>query len=148
MTPTERLDLLVRGESPYLIARMSSGFAVMGDHQYLPGYCLLLAYPMVGRLNDLVGPARASFLDDMAKLGDAVLAVTGAVRINYSIYGNLDIFLHVHLFPRYATEPPEFATIPPMSIPADLRQAREHAYDPARHDPLRQAIAAELAGVI
>jgi diadenosine tetraphosphate (Ap4A) HIT family hydrolase len=147
MTLPERLESLVRGESPGEIARMRSGFAVMGDSQYLRGYCLLLAYPAVGRLNDLSGLARTAFLEDMAALGDAVLAATDAVRINYSIYGNLDPFLHAHVFPRYAAEPPEFATIPPMSIPAELRNAPEHAYDPLRHDPLRRAIAAALANV-
>ncbi len=117
----------------------------MGDSQYLPGYCLLLAYPMVGRLNDLVGDARSAFLEDMAALGDAVLTVTGAVRINYSIYGNLDPFLHAHVFPRYAGELPEYATIPPMSIPAAVRDAAEHAYDPMKHGALREAITARLS---
>jgi diadenosine tetraphosphate (Ap4A) HIT family hydrolase len=51
---------------------------------------------------------RAQFLADMAVLGDAVLAVTGALRVNYAMYGNLAPALHAHVFPRYADEP-EFA---------------------------------------
>lgn len=144
MTPSERLALLAAGQSPYEIARLQSGFAVMGDHQYLPGYCLLLAYPMVASLNDLAGEARLSFLDDMAALGDAVLQATDAVRINYSVYGNLDPFLHAHIFPRYATELESYRTIPPMSIPAELRLAPEHAYSEARHGELKRAIAEAL----
>ena len=38
MTGTERLLQLDRGENPKLILRMKSGFAVMGDTQFLPGY--------------------------------------------------------------------------------------------------------------
>ncbi|MBC8063614.1 MAG: hypothetical protein H7Y17_02195, partial [Chlorobia bacterium] len=104
MTPYQRLAQLERGENPALIAKLPSGFAVMGDFQFLPGYCLLLAHPRVDKLNDLQGPQRTQFLDDMARLGDAILGATDAIRINYSIYGNLDPFLHAHLFPRYAWE--------------------------------------------
>jgi diadenosine tetraphosphate (Ap4A) HIT family hydrolase len=31
--------------------------------------------------------------------------VTGAVRINYAMFGNLEPALHAHLHPRYADEP-------------------------------------------
>ncbi len=145
MTPAERLALLAAGDSPYEISRMRSGFAVMGDHQYFRGYCLLLAYPLVSSLNDLSGEARTAFLEDMALLGDAVLRVTGAVRINYSIYGNLDPFLHAHIFPRFADEPAEYRTIPPMSVPAALRLAEEHAFSPERHGDLLSAIRLQLS---
>src|SRR5579862_7979366 len=101
MSPAERLAELADGRNPALIARLSSGFAVMVSHQYFQGYCLLLAYPQVEKLNDLAGEARVQFLGDMATLGDAVLAATACRRINYSIYGNLDPFLHAHVWPRY-----------------------------------------------
>ena len=50
----------------------ASGWAVLGDPQVLRGYCLLLPDPVVAHLNDLSGRARSQFLDDMARLGDAV----------------------------------------------------------------------------
>jgi len=142
MTPSERLSKLERGENPALIARMPSGFAVMGDSQFLPGYCLLLAYPMVEKLNDLQAEPRAQFLEDMARLGDAILKATGCKRINYSIYGNLDPFLHAHAFPRYEDEDPAYATIPPMSIPAEIRAAVP--FDPETHADLMAKIRAAL----
>ena len=70
------------GELPRVVARMPSGWAVLGDPQITSGYCLLLPDPVVPDLNALTGDARRRFLDDMARLGDAVLAVTGAERIN------------------------------------------------------------------
>jgi len=146
MTPAERIDLLEQGKNPLVVARLRSGYAVMADSQFLPGYCILIAVPMVGKLNDLTGEHRTAFLEDMAKLGDAVLEATDAVRINYSIYGNLDPFLHAHIIPRYANEPEEIRTIPPMSIPGEIRGAAEHAYNAAKHDALRQMIAEHLHG--
>lgn len=89
------------------LGRMKSGWAVMGDPQVREAYCLLYPDPVVATLNDLSGDERAQFLSDMATLGDAVLKVSGADRINYEILGNLEPALHAHVFPRWVSEPPE-----------------------------------------
>lgn len=47
----------------------------------------------------------AQFLSDMSVFGDALLEVTGAFGINYSILGNADPALHAHIHPRYVREP-------------------------------------------
>ena len=96
------------GRDPTCLRRMTSGWAVMGDPQVLRGYCLLLPDPVPPHLNDMDLAHRGQFLVDMAALGDVVLAVTGALRVNYAMYGNLAPALHAHVFPRYADEP-EFA---------------------------------------
>ena len=100
------------GSLARVVARMASGWAVLGDPQILPGYCLLLPDPVVSDLNALGVDARRQFLDDMARLGDAVLRETGAERINYEILGNVEPALHAHVIPRYPTEPPERRTQP------------------------------------
>lgn len=100
------------GTNPAVIARMRSGWAVMGDHQVVRGYCLLLPDPVVPDLNALEGAARVAFLEDMTALGDVLLRLTGATRINYEILGNAEPALHAHLFPRYDTEPLELRKRP------------------------------------
>jgi diadenosine tetraphosphate (Ap4A) HIT family hydrolase len=100
------------GTLPRVVARLPSGWAVLGDPQILPGYCLLLPDPVVTDLNALSGESRRRFLDDMARLGDAVLRETGAERINYEILGNVEPALHTHVIPRYQNEPPERRTQP------------------------------------
>ena len=100
------------GTNPTVIARLRSGWAVMGDCQVVAGYSLLLPDPVVPDLNALSDSARAMFLEDMARLGDALLLVTGANRINYEILGNSEPALHAHVFPRYDYEPPEFRRRP------------------------------------
>lgn len=96
-----------RSGGPRVIARMASGWAVMGESQLLPGYCLLLPDPVVGSLNELPPAERAVYLDEMALLGDAVARASALKprRINYEILGNLEPALHAHLFPRYDSEP-------------------------------------------
>ena len=144
MSPAERLDQIERGENPAMIAKVPSGFAVMAESQFLPGYCLLLASPQVAKLNDLVGDARAQFLADMARIGDAVISATGCLRINYSIYGNLDPFLHAHVIPRYEWEDASYSTKPPMQIPVELRENVRHAFDSDRHSELMERIRRSL----
>jgi diadenosine tetraphosphate (Ap4A) HIT family hydrolase len=100
------------GANPAVITRMQSGWAVVGDRQVVHGYCLLLPDPVVPDLNALPATARTLFLAEMASLGDALLEVTGATRINYEILGNSEPALHAHVFPRYASEPREFRTGP------------------------------------
>jgi len=95
-----------KGELARVVARMPSGWAVLGDPQITHGYCVLLPDPVVPDLNALTGEARRQFLDDMTRLGDAVLAVTGAERINYEILGNVEPALHAHVIPRHAAEDP------------------------------------------
>ena len=101
----ERVAMARAGTNPYVICRMRSGWLVIGDVQPLPGYCLLLADPVVPSLNDLSPEARAAFLDDMAHAGDALLSATGCARVNYEIWGNAEPALHAHIMPRYLTEP-------------------------------------------
>jgi diadenosine tetraphosphate (Ap4A) HIT family hydrolase len=113
----------------------------MGQRQVLEGYCLLLPDPVVAHLNVLSAAQRDGFLADLGRLGDAVLAATGAVRINYAIFGNLEPALHAHVHPRYAGEPQALRTGNPWVY--DWSQAA--AFDVARHGPLRDAIRSHLA---
>lgn len=139
---TRRVLSARTGNNPTVIGRAASGWIVIGDQQHLRGYCLLLADPIVPRLNDLHGPARTTFLSDMAALGDAVLAVTGAARINYEILGNLDPALHAHVFPRYESEPADLRTKPIWLYPENLSSQRP--FDPERDRSLMEQIRVEL----
>jgi diadenosine tetraphosphate (Ap4A) HIT family hydrolase len=93
------------GANPAVIARVRSGWVVAGEQQVVAGYCLLVPDPVVSDLNALTGRARGEFLEDMVALGDVLLEVTMAARINYEILGNSERALHAHLFPRYDSEP-------------------------------------------
>ncbi|MCX7037273.1 MAG: hypothetical protein NT064_12000 [Proteobacteria bacterium] len=108
-----RVAALRAGTDPTCIVRMASGWAVLGEQQFLRGYALLLPDPVVGTLNELQGLGRTQFLTDMALLGDAVLQVAGALRINYAMFGNVEPALHAHVVPRYVDEAPQLATAHP-----------------------------------
>ena len=104
----QRVEAARAGANPTVITQVPSGWVVLGDVQFLRGYSLLLADPVATDLNALEEKQRLRFLQDMAILGDALLEVTGAYRINYEILGNTEAALHAHVFPRYLSEPEEF----------------------------------------
>jgi len=103
------------GRDPRVIARLFSGWAVFGERQFVRGYLLLLPDPVVPNLNSLGARERIAFLSDMSRLGDALLKVTGAARINYAIFGNQDPALHAHVIPRYLDEPEALRTEQPWA---------------------------------
>jgi diadenosine tetraphosphate (Ap4A) HIT family hydrolase len=138
----ERVALAQSGQNPTVIGRMASGWAVLGDSQFPPGYSLLLPDPVVGSINDLQPPERGQFLADMVAIGDALLALTDAYRINYEIQGNSDQALHAHIFARYRTEDAERVRGPVWRYDAALRNARR--FDAAAHAGLREGLSAWL----
>ena len=75
----DRIGSAERGVNPMVVARTPSGFVVIGDTQFLPGYCVLLASPKVGQLSDLPLGARGRFLLDMSLLGEAIERGSGFV---------------------------------------------------------------------
>ena len=92
------------GTNPTLITELKSGYVVIGDTQFLPGYCVLLYKDNITSLNDLDINERKQFLIDMTLVGDAIKEVYNPYKINYEILGNLDEFVHAHIFPRYEWE--------------------------------------------
>lgn len=131
------------GENPAVIARMASGWAVLGDHQFLPGYALLLPDPVVRHVTDLDHGRRARYLLDMTRIGEALLEVTDAHRINYEILGNTAPALHAHVFARYAWEPDGHRAVPVWSYPAETLHSVP--FSPQQHGGLRDALAEALA---
>jgi diadenosine tetraphosphate (Ap4A) HIT family hydrolase len=139
----ERVESARAGANPTVICRVPSGWAVLGDLQYLCGYSLLLPDPVVPDLNSLDRTQRIRYLDDMVVLGDALLEVTGAYRINYEILGNSDPALHAHVFPRYLTEPEERRKHPAFMYDRAYRESFK--FDPERDRQLMQRIAEAIA---
>ncbi len=115
------LDYANQGAAPTTIARLNSGWVFLALNQVLRGTCLLAAEPVVPSLDALSAEVRAVFIDDMLKVGAAIMKVTGADRVNYLFLGNKDPVLHVHLIPRYEDEEPEYRTHGPWKYQQYLK---------------------------
>jgi len=133
MSIHKQVEAARSGSESALICQIPSGWVVLANWQFLRGYCIQMPDPVVSSLNDLTQPARTAYLNDMAIIGDALLEVTGAYRINYAIMGNSDQVLHSHIVPRYLTEPDEFRMSNPWMYPLETMDATlfncDHAKD-------------------
>jgi len=123
-TPCEicqQLLLCRDGTHPRLIARMETGYAVLGPRQYWRGYSLLLCDQPFTELDELPSLFRAAFLNDMTRLARAVREVVEPHKLNYECLGNVVHHLHWHIFPRFLEEPsplsPVWQVMPPEADP-------------------------------
>ena len=157
MTETEawkldRIGSARAGTNPTLLAKMPQSFAVIGDAQFLPGYCVLLVDDAsIDRLTDLPKRQRLEFLESMDRLGEAVEAACRATdpgfrRMNYEILGNTDAYLHAHLFPRYEWEQSEHIGRPVWLYDPEDFYGPDAALAP-RHGELRGRIVTQLANL-
>ena len=147
----DRVGSALAGTNPTVLARLNAGFAVIGDVQHLPGYCVLITDdPHADQLVDLPVDRQLAFLADMALLGRAVATVCARRdpafrRINLEIQGNTDAFLHAHVTPRYTWEPPELVGWPAALHHWEQRvDVARHGLGP-QHDDLRAELVAEIA---
>jgi diadenosine tetraphosphate (Ap4A) HIT family hydrolase len=150
---TDRIGSAARGENPTVLAEMGSGYAVIGDVQFLPGYCVLLGKdPNATALAEMPRIERVRFLADADLLATAVERACREAdpafrRMNIDILGNTDAFVHAHLWPRYEWEDPRLGGRPVWLYDP------ENWSDPAtalgeQHTRLRARIADELRSVL
>jgi len=136
----ERVRQCRADKYPKKICRISSGWVVLGDVQFLRGYSLLLPDPVVPHLNAMDAETRKTFLYEMSAIGDVILELTAAVRINYEMLGNIEPALHAHIFPRFDNEPEEFRLKPVWFYDWDDAPA----FELSRDREIMQAIAEGL----
>jgi diadenosine tetraphosphate (Ap4A) HIT family hydrolase len=144
----DRIASAHHDENPMVIAKMRSGFAVIGDTQFLPGYCVLLPSEKVNSLNELNFKQRSEYLLDMSLIGDAIQAVCNPRRVNYSIYGNTDVYLHAHIFPRYDWEPEERVPKPVWLYTEDHWFDPKYQFSVEEHGEMKEKLAQKLNELI
>ena len=103
----ERIGQIERGENPYFVCALSTGYVVLGDHQRFEGYTLFLCKRHVTELYQLPWGFRTRFLQEMSLVAEAVAAVYHPEKMNYELLGNGDTHLHWHLFPRVSGDTPQ-----------------------------------------
>lgn len=103
----ERMGQIERGENPYFVCALSTGYVVLGDHQRFEGYTLFLCKRHVTELYQLPWGFRTRFLQEMSLVAEAVAAVYRPEKMNYELLGNGDTHLHWHLFPRVSGDTPQ-----------------------------------------
>ena len=93
----------------------SKGMEMIGDlsitRAYLQpsasfrGYCILVLKRHAVEIDDLSLQERSSLMEDVARVAHAIRAVCRPAKLNYEILGNVVPHIHVHIIPRYTTDP-------------------------------------------
>lgn len=101
----QRIALSRNGNNPSFIHEFDHSILVVGDHQFHPGYALLLLKDHVRELHELGSSVQVALFQELMKAGRAIVDTFDPWKMNYSCYGNADPHIHWHLFPRYDSEP-------------------------------------------
>ena len=121
------------------VARLEVSDVMTQEDAPMPGYCWVPLRRHAVELHEL-GPAEsAAWVRDLQRVGRAVQAVTGAVKLNYEIHGNTVPHLHTHVFPRYPGDRFEGRPIDPKSVITPI-------YGAGEFERFRAALARELRG--
>jgi diadenosine tetraphosphate (Ap4A) HIT family hydrolase len=98
------IDRTERGEHPWAVARLPTGYVWMHPTQYFEGATLFVATQCVRELHDLPTDGRAAHLLEMSEVAAAVHHGFGADKMNYEALGNRSAHLHWWLTPRRRTD--------------------------------------------
>jgi diadenosine tetraphosphate (Ap4A) HIT family hydrolase len=135
----ERIDLIKKGENPYFVKELQSGYVVLGDYQYYKGYALFLCKKHVSELHMLEKDFRSKYIEKMASVGEAVFNAFKPAKLNYELLGNTDrLHIHWHFFPRYQDD---LAPLHPVwETPKSIREAETMRPSPEQLSKLKKQL--------
>ncbi len=114
----EKIREIRAGKHPLALVELSETYAVLGDNQGCPGWCVLLLKEHVEHLGLLSIERQQRVFGDVARVAAAIrreFATTGLdgkpPRINYECLGNVAAHVHWHVVPRHANDPTPRATV-------------------------------------
>lgn len=139
----DRIALIHSKKNSYFVKEFSTGFVVLGDHQYWPGYTLFLAKKHVSELHELSKSERDTFLKEMATVAEAVWHAFSPKKLNYELLGNTDNHLHWHIFPRYKNE--LFPKQPTWIVDSAIRKSEKYVPTKNKLNELKEKLLSALS---
>ena len=89
----DRIEMIKRGENPYFVKELETGYVVIGDFQHFKGYTLFLCKQHKTELFYLDKDYKLKFLEEMSVVTEAVHKAFGADKMNCELLGNGDSHL-------------------------------------------------------
>ncbi|MDW8207393.1 MAG: HIT family protein [Chloroherpetonaceae bacterium] len=121
-----------------VIAALPSGHVHLQPHRDYRGYCILVCRRHVVELLELTQMERQQWIEDIARIGQAITAVCRPAKLNVAMLGNRVPHLHCHVIPRYPEDPA-------WGNPPDFRAPQEDArLSEAEFRELRAQLRAQL----
>lgn len=92
-----------------------------------PGRCIISLHDHYSHLHELPPHLAMRFIRAQQRVSEAIMEVTGAVRVNVAVLGNTEPHVHAHLIPRFAHEPSPERT--PWEHPDYKGRSKQTKYD-------------------
>ena len=119
----ERIELTRRGENPYFVRELETGYVVIGDIQRIPGYTLFLCKQHATELHQLEPTFCRQFLWELSLVSEAVFNAFHPDKLNYELLGTgKGVHMHWHIFPRREGDTPKPG--PVWQLGAELKDER------------------------
>jgi len=93
------------GSFPLLVHEFAHSYLILGDHQFYPGYSVLVLKPHARELHELDPLIQKGLMAELMLAGAAIGKSYSPVKMNYASYGNQVEHVHWHIIPRYAHDP-------------------------------------------
>lgn len=101
----EREKSLRAGTYPYLIKELTHSWWLLGEHQFFPGYSVLLLKGHAREMTELPTPIATAVFQELLSAQKAVEKVFTPLKMNICSLGNVVDHMHWHLFPRQLDDP-------------------------------------------
>jgi diadenosine tetraphosphate (Ap4A) HIT family hydrolase len=89
----------------HFIAQFDASVVGLVDDDRFPGRCIVVLREHYDHLDEVPPALAGALFADAAAVGRVLRSELGATRVNYAALGNTDPHTHVHVIPRYATDP-------------------------------------------
>ena len=87
------------------IADLEASRVFLHEDQFFPGYVLLVLRRHASELYEISAPERATLIEEVSRVAEALARVFRPVKMNYELLGNQVPHIHWHLVPRLSTDP-------------------------------------------
>lgn len=129
---------------PYFVYEFETSYVELSKSQFWEGYCILFSKFDYHHLTDMPSNLREKYLMEMSILGEAMMEVLEATRINYNILGNSHPIVHAHLFPRYDWEDEELRKTVVWKYDQSFFSDEVYRFNEKKHAPLKEQLAQSI----
>jgi diadenosine tetraphosphate (Ap4A) HIT family hydrolase len=119
------------------VATLTASVVTVDATVNVKGYCCIVARDHVPELHEMDAATATRFMEDVRNIGRVVQEITGAIKLNYEIHGNVVPHVHMHIIPRYSGDAIERTGEPFARL--DVSPYRDGEFDALR-DRLAQAL--------
>ena len=139
----DRIELTKRGENPFFVRELQTGYVVIGDYQRFEGYTVFICKQHASELHQLEREFKMNFLEEMSLVAQAVYNAFPCDKLHYELLGvGSGVHMHWHIFPRREGDSPIKG--PVWKLPKEEMYAEKYRPDMNYLEELKSKLADEL----